>query len=313
LSESNCKICLVVIFNYRFDQNLDKLEKLYSSRFSNRYYLMPFYDGDIPNVIPVYENCSYFQGYFAQGLPHFYNDNFTHYVFIADDLILNPLVNEKNIVTKLHIDNNSAYLPRRQPLNTISNYWMHTISSINALKNAQAKHYPFEGLLDELPTFDEAATLLERHGIDFQNHKISFSNLWTHLSGNLDLLHKLWVFIKYSVENRFNYRSVRLPYPLLRGYSDFVVVPAESIMKFSKFCGVFSSMQLFVETAIPTALYLSCKSIKMQHQHFMGLEFWDKNELSKVAQECNYNVNILFEKFNSFLHIHPVKLTKWEV
>ena len=61
------RIALVVIYNHRFDGNISIVEDLYRERFSNIFHLVPFYDGDRPDVIPVYENSFQFQGYIAQG------------------------------------------------------------------------------------------------------------------------------------------------------------------------------------------------------------------------------------------------------
>jgi len=88
------KIVLIIIFNHRYDDNLEKLDRIYKNRFSNVYYIMPFYDGPRLDVIPVYENSFCFQGYVAQALASFYMRDCTHYVFIGDDLLLNPNLNQ---------------------------------------------------------------------------------------------------------------------------------------------------------------------------------------------------------------------------
>src|SRR5438309_2566399 len=56
------KAALIIVFNHRYDKNIPLLETLYEGRFSNIYYLVPFYDGEKENVIPVYENSFRFQG-----------------------------------------------------------------------------------------------------------------------------------------------------------------------------------------------------------------------------------------------------------
>ena len=48
------KVCLVVIFNHRFDRNLPALRKIYGERFAGIRFLVPFYDGSDADVIPVY-------------------------------------------------------------------------------------------------------------------------------------------------------------------------------------------------------------------------------------------------------------------
>ena len=49
-------VALVVIYNHRYDGNISIVEDLYRERFREIFHLVPFYDGDRPNVIPVYES-----------------------------------------------------------------------------------------------------------------------------------------------------------------------------------------------------------------------------------------------------------------
>ncbi len=56
------KIALVIIYNHQYNKNIDILERIYKGRFSHIYHLIPFYQGDKENVIPVYDASLYFQG-----------------------------------------------------------------------------------------------------------------------------------------------------------------------------------------------------------------------------------------------------------
>lgn len=38
-------ICLVIIYNHRFEKNIDILERIYKERFAAIYHLVPFYEG----------------------------------------------------------------------------------------------------------------------------------------------------------------------------------------------------------------------------------------------------------------------------
>ena len=96
------KPCLIIIFNHRFDKNIPVLEKIYSGRFSNIFFLVPFYNGDKENVIPVYESSHFFQSFLAQGYNRFAKDEFTHYIFTGDDCLLNPALNENNFLELQH-------------------------------------------------------------------------------------------------------------------------------------------------------------------------------------------------------------------
>ena len=84
------KVCLVIEFNHRFDKNLPLLRKIYGERFSEIRFLMPFYDGADADVIPVYESSWQFQGYLIQAYEKLKDIPCTHYLFIGDDLIINP-------------------------------------------------------------------------------------------------------------------------------------------------------------------------------------------------------------------------------
>ncbi|MBQ4494506.1 MAG: hypothetical protein II968_01940 [Selenomonadaceae bacterium] len=117
------KVCLVIIFNHRYDKNLPLLRKIYGKRFSEIRFLMPFYDGSDADVIPVYESSYQFQGFLIQAYEKLKNIPCTHYLFVADDLILHPDLNETNFATQTNIQNkkflsqNSLYLIPR----TVSN------------------------------------------------------------------------------------------------------------------------------------------------------------------------------------------------
>ena len=91
------KIALLIIYNHRYDKNIEPLEQIYAGRFSYIYHIVPFYDGQKENVIPVYESSFYFEGYIAQCFQHLKDKGFTHYFFVADDLMLNPLITEQNL------------------------------------------------------------------------------------------------------------------------------------------------------------------------------------------------------------------------
>lgn len=90
------KVCLVIIFNHRFDKNLPLLRQIYGKRFSNIRFLVPFYDGADSDVIPIYESSYQFQGYFIQAYEKLNNLQCSHYLFIGDDLIIHPQFDEYN-------------------------------------------------------------------------------------------------------------------------------------------------------------------------------------------------------------------------
>ena len=90
-------VCLVVIYNHRHSANVERLENLYRGRFSHVYHLMPFHEGGGgENVIPFMKSSHYFQGHLAQGYDRYFAAGHRHYIFVADDVLLNPVISEEN-------------------------------------------------------------------------------------------------------------------------------------------------------------------------------------------------------------------------
>src|ERR1017187_1011042 len=103
------KVPLIIIYNHRFDDNIEKLEKIYRDRFSTIFHLVPFYDGDLTNVIPVFERSYYFHGYIPQALRILKKINCSHYFFVSDDVLLHPSINENNVLDRKSTRLNSSH------------------------------------------------------------------------------------------------------------------------------------------------------------------------------------------------------------
>jgi len=165
------EVALIIIYNHRYDKNIEVVENLYKSRFSNIFHLVPFYDGERSNVIAVYENAFYFQGYIAQGLKLFFNENFVHYFFIADDLILNPEINENTYQDYFKLEENRSYIPFFIRLHEIKTYWSRVKEAYNykiKVRNIEAEN--------ELPTYSEALKKFQKFGLDLKD--LQYNQIW---------------------------------------------------------------------------------------------------------------------------------------
>lgn len=111
MNSSDSDVALVIIYNHQYNKNIEILESLYKHRFSHIFHLVPFYQGERENVIPVYENSYHFQGYLAQVLKSFFHPRFVHYFFVADDLLLHPSINERNYRDVFHVESKTCFLP----------------------------------------------------------------------------------------------------------------------------------------------------------------------------------------------------------
>jgi len=343
------EIALVILYNHQYIENIERVEKLYSSRFTNIFHLMPFYNGSRANVIPVYENSFYFQGYIAQGFKKFWAAEFEHYLFLADDVFLNPKINENNYLAFFDIKFNQSFIPHFIKLHESKEKWGRKSDALSFsidIAGLEVKNI--------LPTYDEAYERFKHHDLllDSISHDdlyppIKFSNI-TDIGGNFlagikpkpneafkRSLHSSLMILKNDIERlvkRFRMRyfgskneRYKLPYPLVGSYSDILIIDKNSINKFSHYCGIFASLNLFVELAIPTALVLSSESIISEDNLKMkGKVLWPdgyskmdgSGDYSKGDLEWleNFNLSLtnLSENFpTDTLYIHPIKLSKW--
>ena len=162
-TEKMSEVVLIIIYNHQYNKNIEILEQIYKDRFSNIYHLIPFYTGDKKNVIPVYE-CSYhFQGYVSQGFKSYFKDEYKHYFFVADDLILNPVINENNYTQHLKLNANTSFLPEIISLHQRKDFWSHIIGAFRWNIN-----FPGVEAKNQLPDYDTALQMFAKFGIEIK-------------------------------------------------------------------------------------------------------------------------------------------------
>lgn len=305
------KTCLVIVFNHRYDKNIPVLEKMYAGRFSHIRFLVPFYNGDRADVIPVYESSHYFQSFFAQGYTRFFREEFSHYLFIGDDCILHPSINETNCLEKTGLEPGADFIPSLNEFRTEKGKsWWHTFKGIDFFNNRKGAE-----IARELPSREEAVTRFKQHGLDVR--PLTRANIFGTATPPHHKSWQYWLFKQYHF--RFKWKKytrngkVELPYPITGSYSDILIVTKESIYDFCRYCGIMGAAGLFVEIAIPTALVLCSKKI-MQEQDLTlkGLALWTPEEISAVETKYNKSLAGLMAGFPADqLFYHPIKLSKW--
>lgn len=308
------RVCLVIIFNYRFDGNIPKLRKIYGGRFKNIRFLVPFYDGDDLDVIPVYESLFQFQGYFIQAYEKLSVLDCEYYLFIGDDLILNPSISEDNFKSFLNIDSESVIISDIGPLNSKGMFgWIHSRYCSSAFVSRSTEYY-----LNLLPSYAEAGKLYEA----FMGKELEVNYTSDFYEGYLDgETHEEHdeAIRQFKKKNRGN----KMPYPLVYTYSDFLCVKKDRLYELSYCFGIFAAMNLYVEIAIPTAIMLHCKREEVkclpeiinraggQEQQFLLI--WDEEERKQIANKYHHSLRNVYDNWNSWIFIHPIKLSEWDV
>ncbi|MXP15384.1 hypothetical protein GRI44_11550 [Altererythrobacter confluentis] len=109
---SNCgpQIKALFLFNHRFEANMPMLDRIYGGRFANRHFIMPFASQPGPRISRVAEQGRNFSGHLAQSARDWVEPGITHYVVVPDDLLLNPQIDENNLVAALKLAPGQAYI-----------------------------------------------------------------------------------------------------------------------------------------------------------------------------------------------------------
>lgn len=309
------KICLVIIYNHNFERNIAVLNRIYAGRFSDVFHVMPFYRGNEHNVIGVYENSYQFNGYVTQAIQRIKDEKYSHYLFVADDMIINPSIASWNVARKLKLDEDAGFISDFRLIDDwrFMNWTSAIPSFMNLLGGGNACEW--KGFL---PNAAQAREIMASHGINC-------------VGGVSSRLFKV-VRCGCRVMRQTAFRYSLLPplgilrrhhswlsskdklYPLVDGYSDFFSVPAGCIDDFCHYCGVFAAIRVFVEIAIPMALIFSCKKIVRLVDIGMKAEngIEDYSVRRQLEEKFNFRYARLIAEFpHDYLYIHPVKLSKW--
>jgi len=293
-------ICLSFVFNHQFEKNIPKLKKLYDDRFSTIRYLSPFSKSTESDIIPIFETSIHFQGYFAQAFAQLPKDC-EYYVFCGDDLILNPSLNERNLIDSLNC-NDSSYIKYLNPIWEHSFAW-HKFEECNRFTE---KEYtiPYKSLL---PSRNELLKIYESHGIKYRN--LGFHN-FKGVKEKKFSTNRIKSGVSYFLRNR-NKRFIN--YPLVEGYSDLIIVPQGHLEQFCHYCGIFAAMNLWVDAAVATALILSGSKIKTEKEtNYSGTEYWHGEEIIDRLKPSKNKLDKIGEIFNKDeLYIHPIKLSSY--
>ncbi len=324
---SDKKPVLVVIYNHKHPQNMPIINHIYRDRFSHIYHLMPFYqhpddeNGDKKeeqNIIPVYDNSFYFQGYVAQGFHHYYQEDAPHYIFIGDDLMLNPLINENNYADYFNLSENSGFM---EDLIYLDRLFAPEAWSGVAAGYEFNRDIPGLEEIHELPSAAEANNRFQSQGLSAINFNekekdiipgIKLSNPLLHAHSNKSLKH---LAIKIA-QIRNKIKPYKLSYPLVRTAPDIFIVPSSTIHKFCYYCGIFAAANLHVEIAIPVAMVLVSDEIILEKDiaNKIGLNHNPSaSEVGRILAQHGNRPKKLFHNWPSeYLYIHPVKLSYWQ-
>ncbi len=331
------EICLVVIYNHNYEKNIPKIERLYQEKFSEIFHLMPFYQGDNPRVIGVYDSSHQFNNYITQAYDRLASKPFTHYFFVADDMIIRQDLNENNVLDQLNLDKDSAYIPF---LKIIDNETFFTWPW--ALKQVGKFHYPFKAseFRNFMPDIETARQRVEQHGLDWHQGYTSSVLPYAVRGGidpfTLDLVRSYFRYLLLVVCFKINRgflallgRTLSWPafiakfakliarkqenpeYPLIWGYADIFLLPASRFKEFCHMSGLLASGRVMVEVAVPTAMALTIDRVVQDHD--VGALDGREGSPEDIRERNNSSLASLIQNWRKdVLYYHPIKLSQWK-
>lgn len=295
------KVALLVIYNHRYDKNISRINELYNGRFTYVFHIVPFYDGVEKKVIPVYESSFNFSGYIAQAYTHLKEKGFTHFFVVADDMVLNPVINEWNLWQEMGIGYDECYLDEFLVLQNHAVFWSHMIDALCYTPDKKGVE-----IMRIIPSVSDAKKSFEQYGIPYDGIPLRILR-----KGFLTILKGL--FKRDGINMLRNIGKKSLSYPLVGGYSDIFLLTADVMDRFCLYCGAFAATDLFVELAVPTAIVLSVDKLKTSRNTLLqpGAMWSDKDKA--FLEKYHYSLDELLKNYDKKkLYIHPVKLSQWK-
>lgn len=308
-------VALAIIYNHRYDKNIPILNDIYKDRFSQVFHIVPFYDGDDENVIPVYEHSFYFQGYIAQASKILKSKgNFDHFIFIGDDVLVHPEVNENNYKEFFKIGEKGSFITFIRDL--VATGEATDLFIMHLALYFKIADKPGTGLeiSKELPSYDKAVEMLRKKG--FEEPYILPKHVYPYPK-RTDF--KKTIFGEYfyrkrvkEVKELLKQDKVKLNYPMVNGFCDLLIIPKDDFDKFAHYCGLFAAARLFVEYAVPTIMLMVCEEIVTEADlDKKSVLLWN-DDREKFEKQYNASFNKIFNNFpENTLYIHPIKLSKW--
>lgn len=304
LPDAHKKVAILVVFNHRFDQNLDRLRAIYRDRFSDVFFLVPFYDGSDEDVIPVYSTSYTFQSFFTYAYEKIKSLNFDYWFIVADDMIINPKINEDNFETVFNITPSDNFIPILTRLDE-STDWYHAHNAASFRLDV-----PYVNIKNCLP--EKSVTEKKLLEYNVAPRPLSAEKIFKRYETVEQKAAAFGLpYLRY-IKGRNN--DVSLDYPLCRGYSDIFIVGGANVSQFVMLCGAFASAGLFVETAVPTSLLLSAtgRVVLQKEISLRGAAIWGDVDIKEFETKFDSSLEKLINEFDrNRLFYHPVKLSRW--
>ena len=306
-------VTLCVLFNHPYPPNIAALRELYAPRFSDVMFIHLDDEHIEPNVYNSYRAGYNFQGLIADNSQAFMDRKSDLYVFVHDDVMLNPLINEENVRSKLKVSTNGAFLPGFNPIHGSVNRpgdrgWNWIVGALWKLMNP-SNTVSGSGLRNLWRDMPKLAKTREQLGAKYG---FSFDKLYYDPASPLPQAfgfndpRRDEQLVKLIFEDLFDHTatppSLELPMPVFGGLSDLFAVDGSIMSQVLHGFGLMAAANIFVEVAIPTILLNVADYVTQLHDVEFRSDWGFQRERMPVRE--------VVDGFRSdMLAYHPVKLS----
>ncbi len=330
------RVCVCVLMNQPFLANIPLLRRLYSDRFTRVLFIVPFERTDDEDVITVYRGSYTHAAYVTDARAYLSEVECEFFIFVHDDVLLNPQLNEKTFPSLFPLGPRSGFIPELTFNDNELGAWCWYYGIVpkllfprsmlfgtgididvlkNNLPNAELLREKFEAAgisyRDELPLsdlddYDALAGLPSRILLHGASRTVEQKGLEAYLDKK-SLSVKAYLFqamlaadAATEPADRQPPDTVKLPLPITdaRSFTDFYILPKALLADFAHYIGVASAANLFVEIAVPTILVAVCDNVLTARDCGHDFAFYGFQDRSSREFQDKH-----------FLAMHPVKFS----
>ena len=307
------EVCLCIVFNHAFPQNIPKLKQIYSKRFSNIRFIIPFIESNDPDIITVYRGSYYHAAFVTDAYRELRIINCSHYIILQDDVLLAPSLSEQNILKIFKLKETSGFIGEflREAADIAAwGFWPGSLWRSQFPKNLLSGTgvESWAAIKEALPPHAEAERKFAKYGIepiafvrtDLIDHPLFYNSPFGVGASPTEISKFYSDLLRFLVPSG----SITPDYPFVTAgpYSDFYILPKSSLNKFSHICGILSAAGIFTEITIPTALTLSVDDIVFKQDAGVELDWVEIARSPDVVLE-------MFQSNSKLMAMHPVKLS----
>jgi hypothetical protein len=277
------------------------------------------------DVITVYRGSFSHNGYITDAKQQLDEIDCSHFIIMHDDVLLNPSLNESNILNFLCVNERDAFVPYIWQIDADIGAW-HFFPGIvwklfypnNSLSGSGLE---YQVIFDNLPPISVAKEKMRRYGL-LSNGLLKLMNTTLSESapiGVASLLHARY-FSSSKIEMHMRLvrslldglydtapggTQIELPYPfaMTGPFSDFYILPKYALTDYAHISGIFAAANIFVEVVVGTVLVLSADNVVSAREKDLTFKWSEENrDLDVIASEMLEN--------RKLVATHPFKIAR---